>query len=145
MARSKSESGTVLHAWDHYVKEADKPPFELRVSDEETVTITCPTGAQMHRIAEGQRSGDPDIILMGLCGDAYDRIMELLSAAPHEATDALVGDLLDHFGFTADVTLEAPSGQRQKVSNPRDIARLLLEGWRPAPDDIFPTSGPNGS
>jgi hypothetical protein len=140
---SNEESGTVLHAWDHYLKEASRPPFQLKVSDDETITITNPTGAQTHRIAEGMRADDSDVTLMGLCGDQYPRMSELLSDAPYEVTTALVDDLLDHFGFLTDVTLVAPSGKKQTVRKYRDLQDLLGKGWKP--EDLFPTSEPNGS
>jgi hypothetical protein len=143
MAKNQSESGTVLHAWDHYLKEASRPPFELRVSDEETITITNPTGAQMHRIAEGMRSEDTDVTLMGLCGDQYERVIELLSDAPYEVTTSLTEDLLDHFGFLTDVTLVGPSGRKKTVRKYSELQELLQRGWKP--EDLFPTSEPNGS
>lgn len=143
MAKNSSESGTVLHAWDHYVKEASRPPFELRISDDETITITNPTGAQMHRIAEGMRSNDSDVTLMGLCGDSYERVAELLADAPYAATTALTDDLLDHFDFLTDVTLVAPSGKKRTVRKYTELQELLVKGWKP--EDMFPMNEPNGS
>ena len=143
MAKNDSPSGTVLHAWDHYLKEAARPPFELRVSDDETITICNPTGAQLHRIAEGMRANDSDVTLFGLCGDQYDRIAELLADAPYKVTASLTEDLLDHFGFLTDITMVGPNERRKTVRKYSELQELIAAGWKA--EDLFPTNEQNGS
>lgn len=134
-----NSSGTVLRTWDSYVKEAEIAPFELKVSDDETISITNPTGAQVERIASGMRAGDNRVVMLGLFGDQFERINELIAVAGHDAADALLEDVMEHFNFFTAVAMTSPNGQRREVSRPTEITALVRDGWKVEGD--FPTSG----
>lgn len=122
---------TNFRTWDDFVNEAAHDPYELAVGDEKII-IHCPTGAALLRIAEGQRAGDSELILAALCGDAWDRISELVATAPHGVLPALAETLMDHFDLFEPVTLVGPGGGKITRKKPREIRALMDQGYRPA-------------
>lgn len=119
------------YTWDNYVREAARPDFVLKVSDTEEVRITNPTGVQTMRVSQGLRNGDLDAILVGLTGDQYPRMVELLSSVGHEALPKLVEDLMDHFHMYDEVELRGPGGGIVKASRPTKIQQLIRAGYVP--------------
>jgi len=120
--------------WDQYVEEARIPPFEIVVSDEETLVIEAPTGVALERYAEGARKGDLALVMWALVGDHWDRIRELLGkpGTSHKAMRNLIEDLCDHFQLYEPVTFVGPSGGKKTVTRPTEMQRLVDMGWRPA-------------
>lgn len=122
---------TTFKTWDQYTEEARVAPFELQVSADETITIECPSGAQLMRITQGLRSGDLELIIINLCGDAWPKIQALLGTASHKALPNLVEDLMTHFDLYEDVSLVGPGGGTVKAKRPREIQALISQGYRP--------------
>ena len=85
--------------WDTYVKEADKPPFELEVSADQVISIHAPTGAQIIDAQKAAASGDVETQLRLICDDAADDLLPLIKAAPGDAMRALLEDIMAHFGY----------------------------------------------
>ncbi len=122
---------TATHTWDQYVREAEVPPFVLKVSAEETLEFHNPTGVALIRIMRGMREGDLEVILASLSGNQWERVQQLLGGAGHGALPSLVEDLMDHFNLYDDVELQGPSGGKVTKRRPRDIQALLNQGYRP--------------
>lgn len=95
----KAAAKLEFRTWDAYVAEAQHPPFELMVSADETLDITCPDGAASRSITIAQRTADYDLLLTSLFGDHAERVGELAAAAPATAFPELVLDVLVHFGL----------------------------------------------
>ena len=65
--------------WDQYVEEARHEPFQLPLSEEETITIEAPSGAQLIQWARAYRSQDAEAMLIVICGEQWPRIEQLLA------------------------------------------------------------------
>jgi hypothetical protein len=126
----KNQQQTVK--WDQYVEEARIEPFRLEVSDDETLVIEAPSGVSLMRIMRGLREGDLEAILIGLTGEQWGRLEELMGGAGHKAMPKLVEDLMDYFELYEPVTLIGPSGGKVTRKRPTDIQQLLNQGYRPA-------------
>lgn len=124
---SKSEFKT----WDQYAQEAQVPPFQLRVSADETLSFECPSGTALLRISQGLRQGDLELILRAVVGDQWERVEELLSSAGHKAFPALVEDMMAHFELYEDVPMVSPDGGKRTARRPSEIRRLLAIGYMP--------------
>ena len=120
-----------MHKWDSYVREAHVEPFVLEVDENKTISVENPTGVQTLRISQGLRAGDAEVILMGLTGDAYQEVRNLLGGAGHKAMASLIEDLMEHFGFYEEVTFIGPGGGEVKASRPTEIQRLIQMGYAP--------------
>lgn len=116
--------------WDEYVKEAEKEPFELPISDDETLVIEAPTGVRMLNAARAFRDGDPEAMLVALCGDQWPRINELLGQAGFTAMQELSTDMMIHFDLMDEITLVGPGGGEVVESDPRRLQALLKTGYR---------------
>lgn len=92
--------------WDTLVAEAAIPDLELDVSDTETLHFKAPTGEDL--ILMSRAGDDPEALLSILCGDAYDRVRELIKVSPAGAMNALVTKITKHFGVQG----EAPASPR---------------------------------
>ena len=117
--------------WDEYAKEAEIEPFELVISEDETLTIEAPSGNALVRIMQGLRNGDLLVILQALTGDAWPRLEELFGGVGHKVMPALTEDLMDHFDLYEEVHLVGPSGGVKKVKRPTEVQRLMALGYRP--------------
>jgi hypothetical protein len=117
--------------WDDYADEAKIDPFELPISDDETLLFEVPSGVAIMRIAQGMRSGDLELILRSLVGDQWPRVQELLGGAGHKALPLLIEDMLDHFELYEKVELVGPGGGRVTANRPREIQGLINQGYRP--------------
>lgn len=117
--------------WDEYAEEAEIEPFPLVISETETLVIEMPSGAALMHIMHGLRSGDLEVIMHSLAGDAWPRLEELFGGVGHKALPALCEDLMEHFDLYEDVTLIGPGGGKVTRKRPTDIARLLNQGYRP--------------
>ena len=90
---------TAFKTWDSYVTEATKPPFELPVSETETIKIEAPSGQQVIDAQRQAANGDLEEQLRTICGDAADEVLPLVKKAPGEVMGALVTDIMAHFGY----------------------------------------------
>lgn len=124
-----TKKAQTTYKWDAYVSEAEAPDFVLKVSDDHEIRITNPTGTRILRLAQGLRSGDLDVILLALTGDAYQEVSALMANAGHKALPALVGDLMEHFDLYEEYTLVGPGGGTVKAKRPDEIRKLLTLGY----------------
>lgn len=115
--------------WDDYVAEAEKPPFLLKVSEDETLTFTAPSGAAMIQIGRAARSGDTAAVLELLSGENWKRVKELIGGAGFDAMFALAIDLQIHFGLADEYLLVSPDGDKKLVDDPREVRSLMRKGW----------------
>lgn len=120
---------TDFRTWDSFVDEAQVPDYQLVISSDETIAIPNPTGVGLLRMAQGMRSGDLQVMLMGLTGDAWPRVEVLISKAPHGVLDKLVEELMGYFGFYEDHVLVGPGGGKVTEKSPRKIRQLLQMGY----------------
>lgn len=118
--------------WDQYTEEAEAAPFELPVSEDETVIVKAPTGASLVQWARAYRSGDVEAMLIVLCGESWKRIEQLLGTAGHKAMENLITDMMLHFDLAEPVELIGPGGGKVTVKDPREIRAFLQQGYRPA-------------
>ena len=125
--------------WDQYVAEAAHAPFELPVSDEETIVIEAPTGATLIQWARAYRSQDVEAMLITICGDQWPRIEQLLARAGHEAMNNLVTDMMIFFDLADDVVLIGPGGGKVTEKDPRKIRALMKTGYRPEGEAVSRT------
>jgi|GEM_PF-3043797 len=125
--------------WDDYVAEAAHDPFELPVSEDETIIIGAPTGATLIQWARAYRSQDIEAMLVTICGEQWKRVEELLSQAGHEAMSNLVTDMMIFFDLAEDVTLVGPSGGKITEKDPRKIRALMNKGYRPEGEAVSRT------
>ena len=116
--------------WDTYVAEADAPDFILKVDADTTIRVTNPTGQRVIRLAQAQRAGDLEAVLVALCGDVYPDVSRLLAKAGHKALPKLVEDLMAHFDMYETFELEGPGGGTVKASRPTELQGLLNMGYR---------------
>jgi hypothetical protein len=116
--------------WDQYVEEAKHDPFELPVSQEETLIVEAPTGASLIQWARAYRSNDAEAMLIVLCGDQWPRVEQLLSQAGHKAMENLITDMMIHFDLAEDMTLIGPGGGKVTEKDPRKIRLMLKQGYR---------------
>jgi hypothetical protein len=128
-----------VRQWDTYVQEAKLEPFELKISDDETLVFEAPSGAALMHIMQGLRTGDIELILSALAGDEWSRLQELFGSVGHKALPALTEDLMDHFDLYEPVTLVGPSGGKVTRKRPREIQTLLNQGYRPVGEAISRT------
>lgn len=116
--------------WDTYVIEAQHDPFELKVSDVETIVIEAPTGAGMLHAARAFRNGDPEAMLSAMCGDQWTKVEPLLASAPFAAMQELSTDMMVFFDLTDDIVLVGPGGGEVTENDPRKVQALLKAGYR---------------
>lgn len=128
------------HSWDDYVKEAKHEPFVLTYREHpvdggepeiRSIIIEQPNSVQMMRVAAGVRAGDAEAVMLGLCGDAWPEVLDLLSkpGVGFGAMLRLESDLLKHFQLNDEVELRGPGGGTRRVSDPQEVSRLLRLGW----------------
>lgn len=130
--------------WDQYVQEAQHDPFVLRISEKESVEIEAPTGHRLIQFNRAARSGDAEAMLIMLCGDAWEQLEERVMGAGHKAMESLMIDLMDFFDLTEEVTLVGPGkgdkpGPVKTVKDPREISKLLSQGYRPVGEAVSRT------
>lgn len=89
---------------DKYITEARTKPFDLEISDHEVLSIPVPDGDTMLEIEESRSSR---ATLELLCGEHFERVMDLVGPQPVSVLNALVQDMLRHFGITPE---QAPPG-----------------------------------
>lgn len=124
-------NNTATKTWDQYVEEAKIEPFRLKITADETLEFTAPTGTSLLHIMQGLRQGDLEVILSSLAGDQWPRLEELFGGVGHKALPALTEDLMDHFDLYEDVTLVGPGGGKVTRKRPTQINALLNQGYRP--------------
>lgn len=122
--------GITTKRWDDYVAEAEVPPFQLVVSDEETLEIACPDGEALLKVARAGREGDHLAVLEIITGEQWNRVSELVSKAPYQVMLDLSVDLQVHFGMTDEYQMVNPSGGKKTVSDPRLVRKMRKNGWK---------------
>lgn len=117
--------------WDQYVDEAKHEPFQLPVSDKETIIIEQPTGTSLLQWAQAYRTGDMEAMLVTLCREQWGRVEQLISTGGHKAMENLVTDMMIFFDLAEDVVLTGPGGGKVTEKDPRKIRALMKQGYRP--------------
>lgn len=125
--------------WDQYVEEAKHDPFELPISDKETLIFEAPTGASLIQWARAYRSQDAEVMLTVLCGENWPRVEQLLAKAGHEAMNNLIIDMMIFFDLAEDITLVGPGGGKVTEKDPRKIRIMLKQGYRPEGEAVSRT------
>ena len=120
---------TEFKTWNDYVAEAEKPPFLLKVSEDETLRFSAPSGAAMIQIGRAARSGDTAAVLELLSGENWKRVKELIGGAGFDAMFALAIDIQIHFGLADEYLLVSPDGDKKLVDDPREVRSLMRKGW----------------
>ena len=131
-------------SWDEYAKEAEHEPFVLPISEKKSVKIEVPTGHRLIQFNRAQRTGDAEAMLIMLCGDAWEEIESLVLSAGHKAMESLMIDIMEFFDLVEAVTLVGPGkgdkpGPVKTVKDPRQIAKLLNQGYRPMGEAVSRT------
>ena len=125
--------------WDQYVEEARHEPFQLPVSEEETIVIEAPSGAQLIQWARAYRSQDAEAMLIVICGEQWPRIEQLLAKAGYKAMENLVTDMMLFFDLAEDITLIGPGGGKITEKDPRKLRVLIKQGYRPEGEAVSRT------
>lgn len=116
--------------WDQYAAEAKQAPFELPVSEDETLIIPAPSGATILQWARAYRSGDIEAMLITLCGEQWKRVEQLVAGAGMKAMENLITDMMMFFDLAEDVTLVGQGGGKVTERDPRKIKIMLKQGYR---------------
>ena len=116
--------------WDQYSAEAKLAPFEIPVSEEETIIIEPVTGAGMIQFARAFRTGDLEAMLIVMCGEKWKRVEALVATAGPEAMNNLMTDMMLHFDLADEVVLVAQGGGERTEKDPRKIRAMINQGWR---------------
>jgi len=123
--------------WDDYVSEAAHEPYVIPVNKTKKVVIPAPTSAQVTQFNRAARAGDPEAMLIAVCGEAWPKVEELVNKVNHKVAENLLADLSMYFDLTEEVTLVGPSATPDKpgpirtTRDPREIGKLLNQGYRP--------------
>lgn len=118
--------------WDEIAAEAAHDPYELKVSDEHTISVQVPTGVQLIHAGRALRNGDDEALLHALTGDSWEEIEPLLATAGYKAMVNLATELLVFFDMAEPVELVGPGGGKPRtVKDPREVQRLVRAGWKP--------------
>lgn len=117
-------------SWDQYAEEAKHDPFELEVSKDETLVIEAPTGASTIQFYRAYRHGDPEAMLITLCGEHWQRVEQLVAQAGMKAMENLVTDMMIFFDLAEEVTLIGQGGGKVTEKDPRKIRAMLKQGYR---------------
>lgn len=126
-------------SWDQYADEAKADPFQLPVSEEETLVIEAPTGASLIQWARAYRTGDMEAMLITLCGEQWNRVEQLIAKAGMKAMENLVTDMMLFFDLAEEVTLVGQGGGKVTEKDPRKIRAMLKQGYRPEGEAISRT------
>lgn len=124
-------SNKQFKSWDEYAAEAKHDPFQLPVSEDQTIIIEAPTGASLIQWARAYRTGDMEAMLITLCGDEWSKVEPLLAKAGHSAFENLITDMMVFFDLAEDVTLVGPGGGKITEKDPRKIRALMKTGYQP--------------
>lgn len=121
--------------FDQYVREASRKPFDLPVSDEETITISPPTSDQMVKVGRALRDGDGHAAMVAMCGGSWERVWALVQDVDNAVTDAITRDMMRHFDLIEEITLVGPSGGEVTTDDPRHIRGLIAKGYEVKGED----------
>lgn len=93
--------------WDTYVKEAKRPPWVMPYGEGKKIVVENPTGGAMLDIAKMQSDGTADVeqMLRLIAGDAADDLLALLRTGPGEAMNAIMADIMQHFGYATEMPI----------------------------------------
>src|SRR5205085_9967732 len=84
------------YSLDRYRSEAKGDPFELWVSDSESIVVERPTGDQMFRLESATSSKE---VLRILAGDQADALISVLGTEDAAVMREVAKDLQEHFGL----------------------------------------------
>jgi len=133
---TKSTDEFTFKTWDEYQAEAEHPPFVIPVTKTKKVTVPAPTSAQVTQYNRAARHGDPEAMLIAVCGEAWPQVEELVNKVNHKVAENLLADLTMFFDLVEEVTLEGPAphpdkpGPRVTTKDPRQIGKLYNQGYR---------------
>jgi hypothetical protein len=92
--------------WDTYVQEARKKgdrSIEFPLTEDEVFVIPYPTRRQGRKIAQAQRTGDTDALILAMLGEeAGKRVIELAEDEQSDVLDELLLDVMRKFGMIPD-------------------------------------------
>lgn len=94
---------TKFQTWDELMAEATEgiEDFQLPISEDEVLTIPCPTGDQMQAFGVAQRNMDDTAAAVALFGDNAPRILELTGDQPFYVRAKLLAKVMQHYGMQA--------------------------------------------
>ena len=142
---TKTTTEPTFKTWDEYVAEAAHEPYVIPVNSRKKVTIPAPTAHQVTQFNRSARAGDPEAMLISLCGETWPEVEELLSKVNHKVAENLLADLAMYFDVTEEVTLVGPGGTPDKpgpvvkTNDPRRIGQLLNAGYVPMGEAVSRT------
>jgi hypothetical protein len=121
-----------LKPWDTYVSEAltgEERSIQLPLTEHETFVIPYPSRKQGKQIAEAQKVGDTDGLLIGLLGEeAGARVSELSADHPGYILDEFLLDVMRKFGFIEE---ETPSAKPAKAVEAGKLSSVRTSGTTP--------------
>lgn len=82
------------YRFDQYVQDAAVEPFRLEISPDETIVIEAPDGNAVLQLEEVGSSRER---LRLLCGEQFDRVVELIGNKPPAVLKRLSQDMARHF------------------------------------------------
>lgn len=86
----------MVYKLEKYRAEADIPPFELEIAEDNVVSIPGPDGDTILAISEVPQT-DARRILQLLWGEQYDELMAIVGKYPAGVLPAIAADILEHF------------------------------------------------
>jgi hypothetical protein len=86
------------YKFNRYKTEAKADPFVLELDDNLTISIPPPDGDTVLEIEESRSSRRT---LELLCDEHYEQVYDLIRHEPASVLNALVADMVDHFGLMA--------------------------------------------
>lgn len=86
------------YKFNRYKTEAKADPFDLETDDGQTISIPPPDGDTVLEIEESRSSRRT---LELLCGEQFDAVFDLVRHEPASVLNALVNDMVVHFGLSA--------------------------------------------
>ncbi|HEY9374537.1 hypothetical protein [Streptomyces sp.] len=84
---------------DRYRSEVKGDPFVLWIDDDEKIEIPRPTGDQMFEAEEAVRSGTSKDVIIAICGEQADALLDAIGKEDHAVGQAIAEDMREHFGL----------------------------------------------
>ena len=92
--------GLEFKTFDQYVEEANRvKPFVLRVSDDEAITVECPTSNDLIALSEAQMRQDMVVMANIVFKTDAPRVLELSGTKRFTVLAAIVNDVMVHYGM----------------------------------------------
>ncbi len=96
-----AEAGQLqFKSFDQYVEEANanKTPFALVISDEETITVECPLGNDIIALSEAQVAQDIVAMATAIFHENAPRILQLTGTQRFTVLASIVNDVMLYYG-----------------------------------------------